>query len=133
MPGAGGGVTPMRIPRTARDTPRGGKVPNWLLRESGSLPIGDYGIIGDCRSAALVGVDGSIDWCSLPRFDSPSIFGRLLDDKRGGYWQICPVGPYSCRQEDTAKTHILRTIFQRQSAPAQGADLLPVCDHHLTQ
>ncbi len=133
MPGAGGRVTPMRIPPNARNTPRGGKVPNWLLRENGYLPIGDYGIIGDCRSAALVGVDGSIDWCSLPRFDSPSIFGRLLDDKRGGYWQICPVGPYSCRQEYTDKTNILRTIFQCQSGLAQVVDFMPVDDNNVTQ
>jgi GH15 family glucan-1,4-alpha-glucosidase len=108
-------------------------VPSWALRSDGYLPIGDYGIIGDCRSAALVGVDGSIDWCSLPRFDSPSIFGRLLDQKRGGCWQIAPVGDFSCRQEYADKTSILRTIFQSAQGLAVVTDFMPVDEHDVKQ
>ena len=52
------------------------------------LPIADYGIIGNMRTAALVGANGSIDWYCSPHFDSPSIFGALLDDKKGGRFQI---------------------------------------------
>ena len=114
---------PMQPPK---HPPRGGKVPSWLLRVDGYLPIGDYGLIGDCRSVALVGLDGSIDWCCLPRFDSPSLFGRLLDDRRGGFWQICPVGPHSCRQEYTDKTNILRTIFQTDQGLVQVVDFMPI-------
>jgi len=119
--------------QSPKHPPRGGKVPSWLLREDGYLPIGDYGIIGDCRSVALVGLDGSIDWCCLPRFDSPSLFGRLLDDRQGGFWQICPVGPHSCRQEYTGKTNILRTIFQTDQGLVQVVDFMPVDAHDVKQ
>jgi GH15 family glucan-1,4-alpha-glucosidase len=50
------------------------------------LPIGAYGVIGDMRSVALVGNNGSIDWCCLPHFDSPSIFAAILDDRKGGFF-----------------------------------------------
>jgi GH15 family glucan-1,4-alpha-glucosidase len=51
-------------------------------------PIEDYGIIGNMRTVALVGVNGSVDWYCFPHFDSPSIFGAILDDKKGGRFQI---------------------------------------------
>ena len=54
------------------------------------LPIEHYGIIGNMRTAALVGINGSIDWFCFPRFDSPSVFAALLDDRKGGRFQIAP-------------------------------------------
>jgi GH15 family glucan-1,4-alpha-glucosidase len=55
-------------------------------------PIENYGIIGNMRTVALVGMNGSIDWYCYPHFDSPSIFGAILDDNKGGPFQISPIG-----------------------------------------
>lgn len=102
-----------------------------MSREDGYLPIADYGAIGDCRSLALVGVDGSIDWCCLPRFDSPSIFGRLLDQRDGGSWELAPVDPHSSRQQYSDKTNILQTVFQTSDGLAVVTDFMPADERHI--
>ncbi|MGH8150109.1 MAG: glycoside hydrolase family 15 protein, partial [Steroidobacteraceae bacterium] len=74
-------------------------------------PIADYALIGDCHSAALVSRRGSIDWCCLPRFDSESCFGRLLDWERGGRFEVAPRARCRVRQEYLARSLILVTTF----------------------
>jgi GH15 family glucan-1,4-alpha-glucosidase len=73
--------------------------------------IADYALIGDCHSAALVSRTGSIDWCCLPRFDSDSCFGRLLDWMNGGYFEVVPRKRCAVRREYLENTLILVTTF----------------------
>ena len=72
----------------------------------------NYGLIGDMSSAALVGTDGSVDWCCLPRFDSPSVFAAILDQDIGGRFRIRPSGAYtSTLQAYVQDTNVLETAF----------------------
>jgi GH15 family glucan-1,4-alpha-glucosidase len=95
-------------------------------RIDGYLPIGAYGLIGDCRSAALVGHDGSIDWLCLPRFDDASIFGRILDARKGGHWQIAPRAPHEVLQRYTDRGNVLRTVFTTRAGRVAVTDFMPV-------
>ena len=93
-----------------------------MKRQGEYPPIAGYALIGDCHSAALVSRHGSIDWCCLPRFDSDSCFGRLLDWRNGGYFQICPVGRFSSRREYLEKSLVLVTTFRSASGEARLID-----------
>src|SRR6185437_5287995 len=88
--------------------------------------ISDYGVIGDCRTAALISRGGSVDWLCWPRFDSPSIFAALLDRERGGHWAIAPVGEYSVRRHYIHDTNVLETEFTSASGDAVLTDLMPI-------
>src|SRR5437667_10555876 len=79
------------------------------------LPVGDYGVMGDPHSAALVGRDGSIDWLCALRFDSPSVFAALLDQVRGGRWCIAPTVPATTEHRYPPGTNILVTTFRIES------------------
>jgi GH15 family glucan-1,4-alpha-glucosidase len=86
-------------------------------------PIADYGLIGDCHSAALVHKSGSIDWCCMPRFDSGSCFGRLLDWDRGGYCSITPVEPgFVPSRRYVPDTMVLETTFRTGGGEARLFD-----------
>ncbi len=88
--------------------------------------IGDYGIIGDLHTIALVGLDGSIDWCCLPRFDSPSLFGSILDHKTGGHFKIAPALEGNTRQMYVPETNILLTRFLQDDGVGELTDFMPV-------
>ena len=77
--------------------------------------IEDYGYISDCSSNALVSIDGSIDWCCMPRVDAPSCFSRLLDWHKGGFCQIKPTEAYRSHRSYMAGTLILVTEFKTHS------------------
>lgn len=81
------------------------------------VPIEDYGVIGNCHSAALISSRGSIDWLCLPRFDSPSIFARILDHDKGGHWNINPTGRFHSEHRYIENTNVIETIF----TTAQGS------------
>ena len=85
--------------------------------------IGDYALIGDCHAAALVSRSGSIDWCCLPRFDSRSCFGRLLDWDQGGYCAISPIDAH-CSQfrRYIGDTMVLETTFRTPGGEARVLD-----------
>lgn len=89
--------------------------------------IAAHAIIGDCRSAALITGDGTIDWLCWPRFDAPSIFGALLDEEKGGRFRVGPAGACSVSRRYLPRTNVLETTF---TTPGGGelvlVDLMPV-------
>src|SRR5919204_4970079 len=88
-------------------------------------PIGDYGIIGDCHTVALVSRAGSIDWCCMPRFDQGSCFGRLLDWERGGCFSGgLPGGGPAAFREYEEDTLVLVTTFRSGGGQARLVDCL---------
>ena len=90
--------------------------------------IEDYGIIGNLRTAALIGKNASIDWLCFPRFDSPSVFGAILDDKKGGYYRIAPVThDVTLKQIYWPDTNVLVTRFLSADGVGEVIDFMPLC------
>jgi GH15 family glucan-1,4-alpha-glucosidase len=90
-------------------------------------PIENYGVIGNMRTAALVGMDGSIDWLCLPHFDSPSVFAAILDDHKGGRFRITPAGEnFRHKQFYWPDTAILVTRFLHDEGVGEIEDYMPV-------
>jgi GH15 family glucan-1,4-alpha-glucosidase len=92
--------------------------------------IEDYAMIGDCRSAALVGRDGSIDWLCWPRFDSAACFAALLGTEEHGRWQIAPVGETKSRRHYHDGALILETVFETPEGTASVIDFMPIGEVH---
>jgi GH15 family glucan-1,4-alpha-glucosidase len=93
-----------------------------VLEQSGNL---NYGIIGNCKSSALIYEDSSIDWCCLPQFDSPSVFGKILDKNIGGSFKIECDPSYVIKQEYIEKTCILITRFKNLDSEFEVVDFMP--------
>jgi GH15 family glucan-1,4-alpha-glucosidase len=88
-------------------------------------PIADYGVIGDMHTAALVGLDGSIDWYCAPRFDSPSVFAALLDARKGGRFQLSVIESFTTKQNYEGDTNVLSTIFESKQGRIKLTDFMP--------
>ena len=90
------------------------------------LPIADHGVVGDLHSIALVGTDGTIDWYCCPNFDSPSVFGAILDRERGGHFSIAPVDPEATsKQLYFPDTNVLITRFLSEDGVGEVEDFMP--------
>lgn len=91
--------------------------------------IEDYALLSDCRTAALVSLDGSIDWLCLPRFDAPSIFGALLGDPTHGCWTLRPSDPSAtARRWYLPDTFILVTRWETADGVAEVQEFMPMTD-----
>ena len=88
-----------------------------------STPIADHALLSDCHSAALVSREGSVEWLCFPRFDSPSVFARLLDDA-AGHWSIRPVGDAQITRRYLDKTMVLETTFTTAAGSVTLVDAL---------
>src|ERR671928_352701 len=86
-------------------------------------PIGEYGLLADCNSAALVARDGSIDWLCLPRYDSDAIFARMLDPD-AGHWSIRPVGEYTVERRYVPGTLVIETTFTTDDGVVRVRDAM---------
>jgi GH15 family glucan-1,4-alpha-glucosidase len=92
------------------------------------LPIAEHGLIGDLRTAALVGADGTIDWYCCPTFDSPSVFAAILDADRGGAFELSAAVPAGTKQFYFPDTNVLITRFFTEDGLGEIQDFMPVAD-----
>ncbi|HCP23485.1 MAG TPA: hypothetical protein DIT90_05085 [Dehalococcoidia bacterium] len=92
-------------------------------------PIEQYGLIGDMHGSALVGTDGSIDWCCIPRFDSPAVFSCLLDAEKGGYFKLAPANVTETGRRYRPDTNILETSFTTSTGSGTLTDFMTVHRH----
>ena len=95
----------------------------------GYRPIADYAVIGDAHGAALIARDGSIDWCCWPRFDGDAVFCCILDEARGGFMSVMPVGRYHVTRAYVEHTN--GGLLSEEIDPAAG-QLLGNCPQAFT-
>jgi GH15 family glucan-1,4-alpha-glucosidase len=95
-------------------------------RTETAAEIGDYAIIGDCRSAALLSRDGSLDWLCLPHFSSPAMFGALLDRERGGRFLLAPGVPAQAARRYLPGTNVLETTYRTHDGAVRVLDCMSI-------
>ncbi len=93
-----------------------------------ATPIADLALVSDRHSAGLIGRDGSAEWLCFPRFDGPSVFGRLLDDQ-AGHWAIRPAIPYETTRRYLPRTMVLETAFRTATGTVTLTDALLTGPH----
>src|SRR5436190_3870110 len=93
-----------------------------------SRPIEDHAAIGDGHTAALISIDGSLDWLCLPQFDSPACFASLLGDDESGHWLIGPEGEYSVSRRYIGDSAVLETTYTTDTGEMRVVDLMPTGD-----
>src|SRR2546421_3124921 len=101
-------------------------MPRMSNRDARYPPIADYGMLGDLRSAALLSKQGSIDWMCLPRFDSPWIFGRLLDWDKGGYLELSAPGGVMDYRQYRRDSNVIQSVWSSGRARMRVVDWMPI-------
>ena len=96
-------------------------------------PLAEYGLIGNLETCALVGMDGSIDWCPLPTLESSSLFAAILDSEAGGHFSITPTESYEASQRYAERTNVLRTTFETASGTVRVTDFMPLLVEDTTE
>src|SRR5258706_7074894 len=92
------------------------------------LPIAEHGLIGDLRTVALVGTDGTIDWYCCPCFDAPSVFASILDADRGGSFELAADVQAKTKQFYLPDTNVLITRFFSAEGVGEVQDFMPILD-----
>ncbi len=100
--------------------------PEASRRADGYLPVEGYGVIGDGRTLALVGIDGSIDWMCLPDLDAPSVFAALLDPADGGSFTLAPAVPYEVHRAYLPQTNVLQTEYRTRDGTVRVTEAVTV-------